>query len=171
MDIESRLFQLGIGTWETEFITSAPANPTTGAGSPNFEVGKNLPTDVGFIYGLSMDADAIGNDGLPLPTTSQAQNMYIRLKDGGTEFMEPFKLSDLLNELAGSPAVRIKRYMDVAIPRFDLSKSEYVNPLLYTGFNLHLRFWYINTADWAKVGHLFGFDAYEYKGHQRQLKK
>jgi len=147
MEIQTLLFRHGIATWITDIITSA-ATPA----AESFQIGKNLPEDVGFIYGLNTIADGIGPDGQPLGTTAQYTNMYINLQTGPTSFVENFRLSDLQNDYAGSPIVRMERYMPVAIPAFDLSKSSYINPNSYTGFNIHLYLWYVNKRDWAKYG-------------------
>jgi hypothetical protein len=148
MDIASILFKCGVGTWITDIITIAPVSTTPGVGSESFPVGKNLPEDVGFIYGMNVIADGTGPDGSVLPTTTQNQSMYLNLKSGPTNFVENYRMSDLQNDFAGSPNVRIERYMPVAIPSFDLSKSQYINPNLYTGFNIHLYLWYVQTDDW-----------------------
>jgi len=150
MAVQDIFLKLGVGTWVSDIITIAPATPAN-----TFQVGKNLPTDIGFIYGLSTYADGVDSQNNTLVTTAQCQNMYLMLKDGGTEFIEELRLSDLLNEFAGSPVVRPDKFTPVNIPVFDLSKSEYKNPLLFTGFSIHLKLWYVQKKDWKRIEHFF----------------
>jgi len=146
MEIQTVLFRMGIGTWSTDMVTIMP-NPA----SPKFQIGKNLPTDVGFIYGLTTYADGTDPDGNTLISTAQAQNIYITLQDGATQFFEQIRMSDLLNEFAGSPIVRGEKFLPVAIPAFDLSKSYYQNPNSYVTATIRLKLWYIQMNDWNRV--------------------
>lgn len=146
MEIQTVLFRMGIGTWATDLITIMPT-----PASVKFDIGKNLPTDVGFIYGISTYADGTDPDGNALISTAQAQNIYITLRDGSTNFFEQVRMSDLLNEFAGSPVVRPEKYIPVAIPAFDLSKSFYQNPVAFAGPTIRLKLWYIQLDDWNKV--------------------
>jgi len=152
MNTQLLFLEYGIGSWVQDFITTLPTSPT-GVGSSSFEIGKNFPTDMGFIYGLACYADGVDSANNPLITTTQAQNMYLCAKDGATEFITDLRLSDMLNEFAGSPVVRPEKYMPINIPSFDLSKSVYKNPLLFAGTNITIRLkvWYIQTRDWDKI--------------------
>jgi hypothetical protein len=147
MNIQSILFKMGIGTWVSDIITPVPSP----IASTNFQVGKTLPTDVGFIYGLSVYADGVDSQNNPLISTTQAQNLFLCLQDGPTQFMEDIRLSDLLNEFAGSPVVRPDKFTPVNIAKFDLSKSSYKNPLSFTSGVIHLKIWYVNSRDWAHL--------------------
>jgi hypothetical protein len=150
MDIEAILFREGIATWLGDIVTSLPAD-NNGAGSQKFQIGKNLATNIGFIYGLSMYADGTDPNGTQLITTTQAQNMYLGLYDGATNFIQYLRLSDLLNEFAGSPIVRAQKYLPVNVPVFDLSQSDYYNPNVYVNATLRLKLWYITNSDFDKL--------------------
>lgn len=145
MDITTILFNLKIRTYVMDVITVLPS-----PASIKFEVGKNLPETIGFIYGLSTYADGTDPDGNTLISTTQAQNIYLTLQTGATQFLEQVRLSDLLNEFAGSPVVRPNKYTPVNLPIFDLSKSFYQNPVGYTGTEIaiRLKIWYIEITDW-----------------------
>lgn len=150
MDITSMLFRYGVTSWVQDIITPLP-NP----GSTNFQIGKNLPTDVGFIYGLSTYADGTDPDGNTLITTTQAQNIYLTLQNGATQFFSQLRMSDLLNEFAGSPIVRPEKFTPVNIPIFDLSKSFYQNPTTVINAVIRLKLWYIQKNqydDLVKAG-------------------
>lgn len=152
-NITDLLFRMGVGTWCTDLITEMPT-----VAKKEFQIGKTMPTDVGFIYGLAMYADGVDAANIPLISTTQAQNMYVTLQDGPTQFLQTCRLSDLLSEFAGSPVIRPDKFMPVNIPTFDISKSTYQNPLLFTSGILHLRLWYVNMHDWEKVKKNFPFE-------------
>lgn len=153
MDMHSLLFKMGIGTWALDIITALPSTPTT-----TFQIGKNLPTNIGFIYGMSTYADGTDPDGNTLISTTQAQNIYMTLQNGSTQFFEQIRMDDLLNVYAGSPIVRADKYMPVNIPVFDLSKSFYQNPNSYVNSVIRLKIWYIQLNDWQVIKNHFTFD-------------
>lgn len=146
MNIEDILFKLGVTSFVTDIITTLP-NPV----STSFQVGKILQTDIGFIYGLSTYADGLDEAGNTLITTTQAQGIYLTLQDGPTAFLETIRMSDLLNEFAGSPVVRPAKYTPVRIERFDLSKSSYKNPNSFINATIHLKLWYIQSDVWEDI--------------------
>lgn len=148
MDITSIIFQCGFATYVEDVVTPLP----TSAAATNFQVGKNLPEDVGFIYGLSTYADGLDAEGRTLISTTQAQGIYLTLQEGPTQFIQQVRMDDLLNTFAGSPVVRPQKFTPVNIPVFDLSKSFYSNPNSYFGANtsIHLKLWYINQPDFEK---------------------
>lgn len=156
MDIVTQFFRMGVNTWVTDIITAIPTPAAT-----TFQVGKTLQTDLAFIYGLSVYADGVDSQNNVLISTAQAQNLYINFKDGATEFMQEIRLSDLLNEFAGSPVVRPNKFTPVNIAAFDLSKSEFKNPLSFVTGTIHLKLWYVNQHDWEKVKKHFPHEQYK----------
>ena len=150
MSITEILFRLGITTFVQDIITVLPATAST-----NFQVGKNLPTDVGFVYGLSTYADGLDPDGNTLITTTQAQGIYLTLQNGATQFLAQLRMDDLLNAYAGSPVVRPDKFTPVNIPLFDLSKSFYQNPNNYSSAivqtSIRLKLWYIQREVFEKL--------------------
>lgn len=157
MDITTLLFRMGVSTWVTDIITTLPVN-AGGAGSSTFQIGKTLPENVGFIYGISTYADGVDALNNVLISTVQAQNLYVNFQNGPTVFAEQIRLSDLLNEFAGTPVVRPQKFTQVNIPVFDLSKSYYQNPVLFTAATIHLKLWYVDTADWNGIKKQFTFN-------------
>lgn len=144
--MEQLLFKLGIASWAQDIITPIPTTAAT-----TFQIGKTLPTNVGFIYGLSTYADGLDPEGNTLITTTQAQGLYLNLQDGATQFFESIRMDDLLNTFAGTPVVRPQKYMPVCIPDFDLSKSVYQNPNSFISGTIRLKIWYVQTKDWKHV--------------------
>jgi len=153
MDITTKLLEMGVSTWATDIITQLPVPATE-----NFEIGKTLPENVGFIYGISIYADSLDPVGNTLISTTQAQGMYINIRDGATTFFPAMKLSDFLSEVAGSPIVRAEKFVPVNIKAFDLSTSSYSNPNLFTGAFIRLKLWYIQKGEWQRVKKHFTFD-------------
>lgn len=139
------LFKLGIPTYSTTIYTPLPATPTL-----QNKIASQLPKSIGRIYGLQIYADTVTPDNKPLITTTDAQNLYITLKDGVNNFYEEVRLSDMLSEFAGVPTTRPLNYLPVNIPRtIDLSTSFYLNPTLIPGAlnkTIALKLWYITPA-------------------------
>ena len=114
----------GIPTYRTTIFTAIPTDLNS-----NIPLPKQLPTQIGLIYGVSTQCDTVDPNNRTLITTAQAQNLYLTLKDGATEFFEQVRLDDLLYNFAGVPEPSGKRYLDVRIPgTFDLSTSFFDNP-------------------------------------------
>jgi hypothetical protein len=155
-NMNSLLFKLGVATWCTDIITIVPI-PNTNI----IYIGKTLPTDVGFIYGIATYVDGTKDaDGNTPPTTLQAQNIFVTLQTGSTQFISQVKLSDFANELlnvaANSLQVRDSIFRPVIIPAFDLSKSYFQNPAGLVSTSLitvaiRLKLWYIQHDDWEVV--------------------
>jgi len=162
MDIQTLLFKLGIGTWVEDITTLLPA-----VASPTVQIGNTLPTNVGFIYGLSTYADSVDPDGNTLITSAQAMTIYLVLKDGPTEFIQYIRMDDLLNIVAGSPLVRNQKFTSVNIPAFDLSKSYYKNPSSVLNATIRLKLWYIQANDWKQIKQHFTFDSQRPDVHKK----
>jgi hypothetical protein len=160
MNIQDILFKMGVGTWVIDIITQFP-NPA----SVKFQVGKNLPDNVGFIYGLSTYCDGVDQDANVLMTTTQAQNTFLTLQDGSTQFLEGIRMDDMLNDYAGTVVVNPHKYLPVAIPAFDLSKSFYQNPNGYMGSYIRLKLWFVQKQDWVHIAKLMKVNGYSYSSH------
>jgi len=118
------LFKAGIPTYVTSIITPIPT-----AVQVTLPIAKTIPQQIGLIFGLSIYADTVDPSNNPLITTANAQSLYMVLKDGPTDFFQPVRLSDMLQEFAGVPVIRNEKYLPVNIPgNFDLSTSSYLNP-------------------------------------------
>lgn len=143
------LTELGIPTYR-QAIKTAISNQT----QLNIPLPKQLPKDIGRIIGLSVYCDTVDPENNPLITTTNAENLYLALKDGATEFFIPVRLDDLLFNFAGVPVLSGEKYYPVNIPGdFDLSTSYYINPTLITSppdtsIMIQLNIHYINVHDY-----------------------
>ena len=93
--MEKLLFQLGIGTWVMDIVTAFPATAQS-----QITIGKTLPTNIGFIYGITSYADGVDALNQPLPSTNQSTQIYLTLQNGSTIFFEKVRLSDFQNDFA-----------------------------------------------------------------------
>jgi hypothetical protein len=145
----------GVPSYVTSIITPLPTN-----GQLTIPIAKTIPQQVGLIFGMAIDADTVDPANNPLITTANAQALYMVLKDGPTEFFQTIRLSDMLNEFAGSPVIRDKKYMPVNIlGNFDLSTSFYNNPGLIVSAPvpalptvIKLNLWFISTEGYEWMG-------------------
>lgn len=153
MNLQTTLFRMGIGTWIEDIPTLLPTPAAV-----TVPIGQTMPSNVGFIYGISTYADGVDSENQTLISTVQSQLIFMTLQDGPTQFIQKVRLSDLLNEVAGSPVVRAEKFTPVAIPAFDLSKSFYQNPTSVAGAVIRLKLWYIQKDTWNKLKEHFTFD-------------
>jgi hypothetical protein len=118
-------------------------------------LGSQLQTNVGLIFGLSVYADGIDFANQTLITSNQAYSLFLNLVHGDKEIIQQFRLVDLLNQVNGSPLDRSAKYTEFIIKAEDLQLdiSQYLNPLLIGGAAslatpaVVLNLWYINRYD------------------------
>ena len=148
MNIIQQLIYWGIPSYRTSILTPLPSGVTA-----EIQIAKQLPTQIGRIFGLSVYTDTVTPANQPLITSADATNLYINLKHGATEFYETTRLDDLNFNPAGVPVLPADKWLPVNIPGdFDLSTSKYFNP---TGIVsaaapaaptfIMLNLWYIST--------------------------
>lgn len=147
MNIEALFLKLGIPTYTTTIYSPLPVSAAT---SNTFPIAKQLPTQIGRIYGMAVYCDTFTPDNKALITTANAQVLYLTLKDGATNFVEDLRLSDMQSQFLATPNARPTNYLPVNIPGgFDLSTSFYSNPTgLVTGptnVTVALKLWYISV--------------------------
>lgn len=139
------LLRLGIPTYTTTIYSPLPINAST---AQTFDIAKQLPTQIGRIFGMSVYTEGVTPDNKDNITTADAENLYLTFKDGATDFIEDLRLSDLVTNLTNSQ--RQLPYVPVNIPGgFDLSTSFYRNPTAITaGANnktVALKLWFISV--------------------------
>lgn len=145
------LFKLGIPTYTTTIYSSIAATAEV-----QISIAKQLPTQIGRIYGMATYADSVTPDNKQLITTADASNLYLTFKDGATNFFEDLRLTDLLSEFSGVPATRLTNYLECNIPGgFDLSTSFYTNPTgIVAGLNgktIALKLWYVSVPTYSTM--------------------
>jgi hypothetical protein len=167
MELEELFLKLGLVTFEADVVTNIPVQ-----NSNTIQIAKFLQTDIGFIYGISTYADSVDPQGNSLITTTQAQSLWLTLKNAATEFGPNIRMDDLLTVFAGVPIVRNTRYLPFRIPcyfrdtgggaiekHFDISTTYYVNPTgIVSSSNtgvppivIRLKLWYINSFDTSEL--------------------
>jgi len=115
--------------WGTPTYTTTLYTPLPAVAQTKLTIAKQLPTQIGWIYGFSIHCDTVTPDNDPLISTSEAQNLYMTLKHGATDFYEDVRLDDMLTVYGGTPNQRPLNYLPASIPGdFDLSTSYYKNP-------------------------------------------
>lgn len=143
--------KLGIPTLTTTIYSPIPATADN-----TIKIAVQLPTQIGRIYGLATYADSVTPAGQDLITTTDAQNLYLTLKEGMANFLEDVRLDDLLTSFSGTPVQRPYPYLPVNIPNtFDLSTSLYANPTnILAGANnktIALKLWYISIDTYDRL--------------------
>jgi hypothetical protein len=161
MDLEDFFFRMGIPTYCNDVVTNIPQQVT----NEIKPIQNIMQSDIGYIYGMSVYADRTDPIGNIMITTTQAQNLYLQLRNGSISFGQYIALDDMLSTYAGSPVIREKKYLPFNIPgtyadhgkgapgqHFDISQSSYLNPTgivsAATGppIVIRLKFWYVPTV-------------------------
>lgn len=148
--IQDILFAHGIPTYTMSLNVTIPLD-----NEAQLLIGKQIPQQVGLIFGMFTYTDTVSPSNNPLITAADASSLYLVLKDGPTEFFQPMRLDSLIFTVAGFPSINDRRYMDVLLPgTFDLSTSYISNP---TGIVsdpeekatvIMLGLWYISTESY-----------------------
>jgi len=122
--MEKLLNAWGIPNYCIPITSTIPVQATA-----EIDISKTMPEDVGWIYGMSIDTDTVDPANRPLISTGEAQNMYLKLKHGSTEFYSPVRLDKFIQPSFLVPAYFGKAYLPISIPGdFDFSASKYINP-------------------------------------------
>lgn len=145
------LFKLGIPTYTTTIYSNLPT-----AAQAEIPIARQLPTQIGRIYGMATYADSVTPSNAPLITTTDCTNLYLTFKDGATNFFEDLRLTDLLSEFTGVPTTRPQNYLACNIPGgFDLSTSFYSNPTGIVagaaGKTIALKLWYVSVPTYSTM--------------------
>lgn len=154
MNIIQQLIYWGIPSYRTQIVTPIPTGITQ-----EIQIAKQLPTQIGRIFGMSVYTDTVTPGNLPLITTADATNLYINIVHGATTFFENTRLDDLNFNPAGVPVLPADKWLPVNIPGdFDLSTSKYLNP---TGIvsaaapaaatQIWLNLWYISEQSYKTL--------------------
>lgn len=147
--LKDTLFEYGIDTYLMSLQTVLPTTAEN-----QIPIAKQIPQQVGLIYGLGIYTDGFTPANQPLITSTDAENIFLTFKDGPTEFFQPMRLDALIFKSSGFPLTSAEQYFPVNISgNFDLSTSFYANP---TGVvstddetkNIMLNLWYISTESY-----------------------
>lgn len=126
MDLQTYLLQYGLASYRVTLFISIPTTPEAEIPLP-----KQMPQNIGRIFGLSTYADTVTPANSTLITTSESQLLYFTFKDAATEFFINVRFDDLLYNFAGVPTPSGQKFLPVNLPgQFDLSNSFISNPTL-----------------------------------------
>lgn len=122
------------------------------AGQLTFEIAKQMPTQIGWIYKMSTYTEGVTPDNKPLISTANANDLYLLFKDGGSEFIASKRLSDLVFQIP----VPVLDAWQCNIPgNIDLSQSKIQNPTQLvddgTGITIMLNLTYIDWTSYEEL--------------------
>jgi len=147
--LKDTLFEYGIDTYLMSILTTVPT-----AADSQIPIAKQIPQQVGLIYGLGIYTDGFTPANQPLITSTDAENIFLTFKDGPTEFFQPLRLDALIFKSSGFPLTSAEQYFPVNIQgNFDLSTSFYANPTGVVSTDeevkvIMLNLWYISTESY-----------------------
>lgn len=139
----------GIATLYTTIFITVPTTATT-----NIIIAKKLNTEIGMIYGISMDVDGKDNANNNLITLAQSALFYLTLKQGSSDFIDAMRMDKLVfnDAQATGNLSNPNRYLPVNIPGdFSLDTSFIVNPTSIITGVISLNLWYITKATQARL--------------------
>lgn len=125
MSLEHWLFKVGVPTYKTQIYIDLPA-----AASNSIELGNTVPENIGWIYGLAVNVGGKKpNDAsLNLLTLAQSYELWLQLKYGSADFIDYYRLSNLVFNNYGAARTQVENYLPVSIPMgTDWKKSLIIN--------------------------------------------
>lgn len=151
MDIQTKLFQLGIPTYVYSVQTALSGKNTQ-------FIGDTLEVTVGWVYGLSINIEnSLPGDQSQLNVTSiQAAKLFLNLKYGTSIYVNQLRLDHLIFNDPSATSNKYnnpQKYLPVNIPMAtDLKQSFYTNPtLIATPANVALNLFYIDTTGYENL--------------------
>lgn len=160
MCVQTDLLQLGVPSYMMSIYITLPTSQ-----QQSFEIAKQMPTQIGWIYGISTYVDGFTPENKPLISNSNAESLYLLFKDGGTEFAASKRLSELVFQ---TPVVERDMWYCNIPGNIDLSQSKIQNPQLLVGTGagecIMLNLYYI---DWTSY---FNLIAAKYLKPIREMK-
>lgn len=136
--MEELLLKLGIPTYVQALYTTITA-------TDQIQLPKELPNQIGWIYGLSTVVATVTPTNQALITLANAQRLYLTLVSGATLFTNPLRLDQLIYD---STTGCDQRYMRVNVPsKISLDQSYVTNPGASVASGVFaLQLWYIDKA-------------------------
>ena len=145
--ISQWLMKLGIPTFTDTYFTLLPTTATQ-----QIKIGQDMPTPVGWIYGISLTTGGSHptDPTQPIITSAQAPNVYIYFKIATDLYMHNFRLDNyMMFSQADNQMNNQLRYLPVSIPAAtDLKESYYLNPTGITSTYVPLTIHYISLRDY-----------------------
>lgn len=145
--LEQVLFRLGIPTYIQSIYVDFPL-----AAQPVINLPKQLPTQIGWCYGISTDTQGVTPDNTTLITTVEADALYLVFKAGASEFQKSIRMQKLI-----FAANVEQRYLPINIPyTVSLDQSYLQNPtgiVSAVGANKQAKIdlWYIDKKSYITL--------------------
>ncbi len=131
--------------------TQIPVAPIT----QKINITQVMPTQVGLIWGISVDVQGVTPLNQALITLADSQALYLTLRQGSSDFVLDLRLTNTVftQDAAGVTALNPYRFLSVNIPgNISLDQSFYSNPTsIATGAFIKLNLWY---CTWANLKYL-----------------
>jgi len=142
MEFLNMLTRHGLMYNVVNIITPFPAVATQ-----QIAVGSKMPTDVGFIFGLSVFANSVSPGGSTLLTFAQTGTVYLQLKRGSNNVLNQVRLDQyVVNTADATRSNYAQPYVETYLPAdISLDQSLYFNPTGVLNSSVMLNFWYVNT--------------------------
>lgn len=143
--IEELLFKVGVPTYKTNLIT-----PLTAANEIN--LGQQAPTNIGWIYGISLNVGGTDFQGNTLISLADAGNLWLNLKIQTNVFTQTLRLSNYVYQQPNVPRTQERNYMPVSIPlELDWKQSTILNPTNIASGTVFFDFYYIDIPSYTNL--------------------
>ncbi len=149
MITHSLLIKYGIPTYFVPIYTDLPATNQL-----QIDISAQLQTQIGRIYGFSLDTDTVSPANKQLISVNDAMNIYLSLKWGSSYFIQEIRLDNMIyNITPGSTSMLPgERFLPVNVPNdFSLDQSIYINPTGVVGKTIKLNAWYISKISYNQL--------------------
>lgn len=146
--MQELLIKQGIPTYIINIFTDLGAV----AESP-IQIGKQMPTNIGLIYGISVNVDGVQPDNASnaMITQDEASKIWLTLVAGSLSFLKYVKLDQLVFS-SSTLGDNQQRFLPVNIPNnFSLDLSQYFNPESIINKTISLQFWYIDKESYNRL--------------------
>lgn len=143
--IEEFLFKAGIPTYKTNLITQI-----TSAKSIN--LGAQAPTNIGWIYGMSLLVGGTDYQGNTLISLADAGNLWLNLLIQTNNFTQNLRLSNLVYQQPNITRTQDKNYCPVSVPlELDWKQSTIANPTGIASGYVNLDMYYIDIPSYNNL--------------------
>jgi hypothetical protein len=147
--VEHWLFTRGVPTYKTQIFVDLPASAEN-----SIELGNTVPENIGWIYGLSINVggtkpmDASKN----LISLANSYDLWLILKYGSSDFIDQFRLSNMVYNTYATARSQVQNYMPVSIPMgTDWKKSTIQNMTSITSVTIMLDIYFIDIPTYKNL--------------------
>lgn len=139
--ILNQMFRLGIPTYVQSIFSTVAA-------TPSIDIAKQMPTQIGWIYGLSIYVDGVSPDNFALITLADAQSLFLLLKQGKENIVEVLRLDEFLFTSTQNIGCDERFYrINIWADNLSFDQSKYLNPTNIASGVIMLQLHYISIED------------------------